>query len=465
MATENYSIGLQYEVNEEGNYCTVTGIGTCTDTEIVIPATYEGYDVREVGKQAFASTNLTSITIPSSVTSIGEGAFSGCTQLQRITLDHPVNSIKGSVWGAPEDVQIAWIGVTGAENVDFYFLNDVDTPCPTHGAISFGVEVIADSEGNAVSVGDDGVMYVTDITGPHTVGTFDAAKIRFKDALAFTENFGKYKPNGKLETYEETKGMSVQEFITSALTSYSIKSEPRLTASISPSSARYGTTQNYNLRLTFTQGEYSTGDSSKCEVESIVIEGGNKLPLSYKEYIDGLTENGSTTIPLEAVSLLDDLSYNCTVTYTADKTGGVVEGVRIPRGTATATTSISCYSGCLIYTTTEDLASDTAAIVQQVINDAQLKSKSDNPPESYKISNSWKHLCVLVPTATSNAANWNPLDTDGNSPLPQTVRQESVQVPSGNDYNNSSEQISYTLFISSNASNYNSCTVKFNWSK
>lgn len=111
--------------------------GTCEKlTSITI-----GNSVTSIGKAAFTNCKkLTSITIPNCVKSIGEDAFRNCTQLQSITLDHPVNSLEGAVWGAPEDVQIAWIGAVGAENVEFYFLNDADTPCPAQGAISFGVK-------------------------------------------------------------------------------------------------------------------------------------------------------------------------------------------------------------------------------------------------------------------------------------------------------------------------------------
>lgn len=347
------------------------------------------------------------------------------------------------------------------KNVEFYFLTDPERPNENEGSISFGVQNITDSEGNPVSASENGLLYITDSDGSHAVGTFDAAKIRFSEALSFTENFGKYKPNGELRTYPETKGMSVQEFITDALTNYSITSYPRLTASISPSSARYGTTQNYNLRLTFTQGEYSTGDSSKCEVERIVIEGGNKLPSTHKEYIDGLTENGSTTIPLEAVSLLDDLSYNCTVTYTADKTGGVAEGVRIPRGTATATTSISCYDGWIICPTTNTYNTYTDDDIASIISEAAMKTTNDTRVDSYNISTGWKNLYVLVPDSTG-ITKWNPIDATNNSPL-GNLYSENVSVAGGKNYDNDSETIEYKLFSVSNAAVYNKCTINFNW--
>ena len=60
-----------------------------TVTSITIPS-----GVTSIGSHAFKNcTSLTSITIPSSVTSIGDGAFSGCTSLTSITIPSSVTSI------------------------------------------------------------------------------------------------------------------------------------------------------------------------------------------------------------------------------------------------------------------------------------------------------------------------------------------------------------------------------------
>ena len=87
------SEGLKYSLNSDGGY-TVTGIGTCTDKELIIPSEYNAKPVTSIGNEAFSRcAGLTSITIPDSVTSIGDSAFSGCTGLTSIVIPDSVTSI------------------------------------------------------------------------------------------------------------------------------------------------------------------------------------------------------------------------------------------------------------------------------------------------------------------------------------------------------------------------------------
>ena len=85
---------LQYSLNSDGTAYTVTGIGTCTDTEIIIPSEYNAKPVTRIGSDAFRGCKgLTSITIPDSATSIGDYAFLGCTGLTSVTIGNGVTSI------------------------------------------------------------------------------------------------------------------------------------------------------------------------------------------------------------------------------------------------------------------------------------------------------------------------------------------------------------------------------------
>ena len=83
-----YSEGLTYRFDTEGNWCIVTGLGTCEDVDIVIPSEINGKPVTNIESEAFACrVNLRSITIPDSVTSMGYDAFGCCSGLISITVD------------------------------------------------------------------------------------------------------------------------------------------------------------------------------------------------------------------------------------------------------------------------------------------------------------------------------------------------------------------------------------------
>jgi len=71
--------------------------------DLVIPetVTYSGrqYKVTSIGQYAFMSTGITSVTIPSSVTSIGSMAFHGCTKLKTVTFSEGLMTIGRSAFG------------------------------------------------------------------------------------------------------------------------------------------------------------------------------------------------------------------------------------------------------------------------------------------------------------------------------------------------------------------------------
>ena len=94
-----YSEGLVFVSNGDGT-CFVSGIGSCTDTDIVLPTiSPRGDKVITIGNSAFYSCDsITSVIIPDSVTSIGGSAFKECASLMSVTIGNGVTSIGDSAF-------------------------------------------------------------------------------------------------------------------------------------------------------------------------------------------------------------------------------------------------------------------------------------------------------------------------------------------------------------------------------
>ena len=87
------SVTLTYPVDEEGIRRTYTNL----NGELVIPETvvFNGttYQVTLVDNYAFCLTGITSLTIPNSVTMIGENSFSNCSKLTSVTIGNSMKTI------------------------------------------------------------------------------------------------------------------------------------------------------------------------------------------------------------------------------------------------------------------------------------------------------------------------------------------------------------------------------------
>ena len=89
-----YSDTLAFYPSDDGEYYILSGIGSCVERDIIIPSTHDGLPVKYIQHSAFSNcTDITSIIIPDSITSIGEYAFDYCTNLASISIPDSVTSI------------------------------------------------------------------------------------------------------------------------------------------------------------------------------------------------------------------------------------------------------------------------------------------------------------------------------------------------------------------------------------
>jgi hypothetical protein len=107
VATDNVSAAQDgdYTYTQSGGVATIVGY-TGAGGAITIPSTLGGFPTRAIGQYAFTENSLlTAVTIPSSVTSIGDQAFSWTNNLLSI-------SFQGLV--APTSVHADWVASTNA---------------------------------------------------------------------------------------------------------------------------------------------------------------------------------------------------------------------------------------------------------------------------------------------------------------------------------------------------------------
>ena len=185
LGSEEGTQGLHYQRISGKDEYRVIGIGLAADYDIVIPATYNGLPVTEIGDKAFFEcSSLTSITIPNSVTSIGENAFAVCSDLAKVNYTGTIDGwaqIEFGDYGSSNplyyakklyinDVLVTTANITTATKIsDYAFYN----------CTSLTEIVIPDS---VTSIGDYAFYNCTSLTKVNCTGTIDDwAQIEFGD--------------------------------------------------------------------------------------------------------------------------------------------------------------------------------------------------------------------------------------------------------------------------------------------
>lgn len=135
--TEAKSVTLYAEFVDGTDGLTFKGSGnesTVTDydgdsSELIIPSKYKGKTVTKIYKEAFkGNTVIKSVTLPSSITSIGTGAFWNCTNLESIEVaeeNQYYKSIDGNLYSKDGKTFIQY--ALGKKDVHFVVGNGVTT--------------------------------------------------------------------------------------------------------------------------------------------------------------------------------------------------------------------------------------------------------------------------------------------------------------------------------------------------
>ena len=204
--------GLWYELIETNNekyYAVVKG--TVGIGDVVIPASYNNLPVRLIDNSAFSGrSDLTSITIPDSVTSIGSSAFSGCNNLNITWYYNPAltnhnfrNYLKNVIISA---------SVTSIENSAFAYCTNLTSVTIPASVTSIGDYAFASSgltgvtiPANVTSIGDSAFAYCTSLTSVTFQGNIDSDKFNNKAFNELGDLRAKYLKGG-IGTYTRPKG-------------------------------------------------------------------------------------------------------------------------------------------------------------------------------------------------------------------------------------------------------------------
>ena len=140
---------------------------------IVIPSSLSGKTVTKISDNCFKNTQIESVSIPASVTTIGASAFSGCSSLEDVTIPCNVSLNSNSFSGCSNVNKITVIPSTNSTVIP-----TKNTAMPWY-QTTVGVEIDIASGISAIGFaafadgGVDNINHITSVTVPGTVKTFD----------------------------------------------------------------------------------------------------------------------------------------------------------------------------------------------------------------------------------------------------------------------------------------------------
>lgn len=84
---------FSFELMSNKTFCLDSRANSCVCSNVIIPETYKGIAVTSIGTHAFMNDNFTNITIPGSIKTIDDYAFSMCRSLKTVVIPEGVQNI------------------------------------------------------------------------------------------------------------------------------------------------------------------------------------------------------------------------------------------------------------------------------------------------------------------------------------------------------------------------------------
>ena len=85
--------GIEYQFNASTETYTVAGPASDPTSQVALLAMVDGYPVTSIAENAFVTSLITSLSMPWTITEIGEGAFKSCSYLEHVTLSPSITEI------------------------------------------------------------------------------------------------------------------------------------------------------------------------------------------------------------------------------------------------------------------------------------------------------------------------------------------------------------------------------------
>jgi hypothetical protein len=149
--------GFNYTLT--GSDATVTGCTSTCPTTLVIPATLDGYSVITIGFRAFDSNSmtpegdkLTTVTIPNSVTTIGDAAFAD-NNLTTVTIPNSVTSIGDSAFYSNNLTTVTIGSSVAIIDAWAFSSNDLTTVTIPDSVTSIGIDAFYSNNLTTVTIG------------------------------------------------------------------------------------------------------------------------------------------------------------------------------------------------------------------------------------------------------------------------------------------------------------------------